>query len=192
MKDAHWPELTTKQADFVRAFLVDGNATQAAIQAGYSRKTAASVGHENLRKPQIASRIDAERDRAARDAAMEVDEIARRLSWLARTDPADFFDVTEAGVTLKPTGRLTEAQRYALREAQQTVTETGGSVRVKIADPKPALDTLAKWRGMLVTKHEHSGPEGGPIQTETADLSRLSKDQLRQLAVIRKVLDAER
>ena len=46
--------LTEKQARFVAEYLVDLNATEAAIKAGYSEKTAYSIGFENLRKPEIA------------------------------------------------------------------------------------------------------------------------------------------
>ena len=46
--------LTPKQQRFVEEYLIDLNATQAAIRAGYSEKTAKSVGHENLTKPDIA------------------------------------------------------------------------------------------------------------------------------------------
>lgn len=49
--------LRPKQAAFVDEYLVDLNATQAAIRAGYSEKTAEAIGHENLRKPLIKSAI---------------------------------------------------------------------------------------------------------------------------------------
>lgn len=49
--------LTPKQQMFVHEYLVDLNATQAAIRAGYSEKTAYATGHENLRKPEIAQAI---------------------------------------------------------------------------------------------------------------------------------------
>ena len=50
-------KLTSKQEMFCAEYLVDFNATQAAIRAGYSKKTAASIGHENLTKPGIVKRI---------------------------------------------------------------------------------------------------------------------------------------
>jgi phage terminase small subunit len=51
-------ELTTKQEQFCLEYLKDFNATQAAIRAGYSPKTAVVTGHENLRKPDIKKKID--------------------------------------------------------------------------------------------------------------------------------------
>jgi len=50
--------MTTKQEQFCLEYLKDFNATQAAIRAGYSPKTAVVTGHENLRKPDIKKKID--------------------------------------------------------------------------------------------------------------------------------------
>ena len=50
--------LTEKQRRFVEEYLIDLNATEAAIRAGYSEKTARSIGNENLTKPDIRAAID--------------------------------------------------------------------------------------------------------------------------------------
>lgn len=49
--------LTDKQERFCQEYLIDLNATQSAIRTGYSKKTAGSIGQENLTKPEIAARI---------------------------------------------------------------------------------------------------------------------------------------
>lgn len=51
-------KLTAKQQIFVMEYLNDCNATQAAIRAGYSSRTAYSIGQENLKKPEIRQAID--------------------------------------------------------------------------------------------------------------------------------------
>ena len=52
-------KLTPKQDAFVKAYLLNGgNATQAAIDAGYSEKTAKAIGSENLTKPDVKAAID--------------------------------------------------------------------------------------------------------------------------------------
>ena len=51
-------KLTLKQERFIQEYLIDLNATQAAIRAGYSKKTASAIGLENLRKPRIKQAID--------------------------------------------------------------------------------------------------------------------------------------
>ena len=59
--------LTPKQRKFVQNYLINGgNATKAALDAGYSKKTAYASGKENLHKPLIAAAIDAEKAKSAK------------------------------------------------------------------------------------------------------------------------------
>ena len=51
--------LTPRQASFVEQYLVDLNATKAAIRAGYSKATAGAIGAENLTKPEIIAAVEA-------------------------------------------------------------------------------------------------------------------------------------
>jgi len=67
--------LNPKQARFVEEYLVDLNATQAAIRAGYSVKTAGAIGDENLRKPQIASAIQAAMDERSQRTEITADYV---------------------------------------------------------------------------------------------------------------------
>ncbi len=80
--------LTPKQQLFVAEYLVDLNATQAAVRAGYSNKTAYSVGHENLKKPEVAAAIQEamqarlERTKAGQDWIVErlVENVERAMT----------------------------------------------------------------------------------------------------------------
>jgi len=72
-------KLTAKQRLFVEACLAGENATQAAIKAGYSEKTAASIGAENLRKPQIAILLEARVEEVAKKADLTAEGILDRL-----------------------------------------------------------------------------------------------------------------
>ncbi len=67
--------LTPKQQLFVAEYLLNLNATQAAVRAGYSKKTAYSVGHENLKKPEVAAAIQ-----EAMEARSQRTEIAQ--DWI--------------------------------------------------------------------------------------------------------------
>jgi len=58
-------KLTNKQALFIQEYLIDLNATQAAIRAGYSKKTAYSIGVENLNKPVIAEALKIAQEKRA-------------------------------------------------------------------------------------------------------------------------------
>jgi phage terminase small subunit len=83
------PRLTARQQLFVDAYLVLWNATQAAIQAGYSAKTARVIGSENLTKPAIKAEID----RRLKEKAMGADEVLARLADIARASVRDFYDI---------------------------------------------------------------------------------------------------
>lgn len=67
--------MTPKQEAFVREYLVDLNATQAATRAGYSRRTAHAIGHENLTKPEIAAAIDAAMNERAKRTEITADYV---------------------------------------------------------------------------------------------------------------------
>ena len=81
--------LTPKQARFVEEYLIDLNATQAAIRAGYSAKTAYSVGHENLSKPEIAAAIQKEQAARSERTGITQDEVIRGLKKEATLDSED-------------------------------------------------------------------------------------------------------
>lgn len=80
--------LTEKQSAFIREYLVDLNATQAAIRAGYSEKTAGFIGHENLQKPKIKRMVDAAIQQRAERTQIRADDVIRRL-WEEATDKVD-------------------------------------------------------------------------------------------------------
>ncbi len=72
-------DLTAKQARFVEEYLIDLNATAAAIRAGYSEKTAATIGHENLRKPKIADAIRVGREKLSKRAQITQKDVLAGL-----------------------------------------------------------------------------------------------------------------
>lgn len=71
--------LTPKQQRFVEEYLIDLNATQAAIRAGYSEKTAYSVGHENLKKPEIQKAIQEAQENLSNKTQLTVDMVVNGL-----------------------------------------------------------------------------------------------------------------
>lgn len=83
--------LTPKQQRFVEEYLVDLNATQAAIRAGYSEKTAYSIGQENLNKPEIASAIEAAQKKLSERTEITQDMVLRRWWEIANADPNELI-----------------------------------------------------------------------------------------------------
>ncbi|MCP4728253.1 MAG: terminase small subunit [bacterium] len=84
--DSTTPRLTYKQQAFIREFLIDFNATKAAIRAGHSEHSATAIGHENLRKSLIKAEIDLRIAEQARSSSVSPEDIRRehlRLAALA-------------------------------------------------------------------------------------------------------------
>lgn len=87
--------MTPKQEKFCVEYLIDLNATQAALRAGYSNKTAYSIGNEILKKPEIKSRINELRSQEFKKSIMTAEEVEARLSKAARGELQEEVVVTE-------------------------------------------------------------------------------------------------
>lgn len=77
-------KLTVKQQRFADEYIITGNATEAAIKAGYSQKTARAIGNENLTKPNIKIYIDERLDKLKKESIAEQDEIMQYLTSVFR------------------------------------------------------------------------------------------------------------
>lgn len=131
--------LTTKQQAFVEAYLVCGfNATEAARRAGYSERTAYSIGWENLRKPEIAAAIQ----QGLADRAMPADEVLARIAEQARGTMDDFLD--DAGNI-----DLSRARERGKLHLVKTRSVTKEGERIELYSAQSALDLLAKHHGLF-------------------------------------------
>lgn len=77
-------KMTAKQQRFCDEYLIDLNATQAAIRAGYSRKTARQAGAENMTKPVIKEYIKARMDEKESELIADQDEVLKYLTSVMR------------------------------------------------------------------------------------------------------------
>jgi phage terminase small subunit len=163
--------LSNKQQEFVKQYLIDFNATQAALRAGYSEKSAYSIGWENLRKPEIIAAI--------RDQAMSAEEVLSRLSDMARGDIADLMEITPSGFTFRllvdENGqRIVNPQTKLIKKIKQKVTtylaktEDGEDreiieTELELYDAQAALVQLGKYHKLFVERQELTGAGGGPV-----------------------------
>ena len=83
MPAARPTKLTNKQALFVREYLVDLNATQAAMRAGYSKKTAHRIGAENMQKHAVTSAIQKHMDKRAEKIDITSEYVLASIKALA-------------------------------------------------------------------------------------------------------------
>ncbi len=144
--------LTGKQRAFVIEYVKDFNATQAAIRAGYSKKTAYIIGHENLRKPNITEAIDL----FMQENAMKAEEVVQHLTAIARGnigdlvselgDP-DFKKATQEGRT----NLIHTIKTKTVTITKNDVTTDIETVEFKLYDRLKALDLLAKYHNLTNT-----------------------------------------
>ncbi len=156
-------KLTAKQEKFVTEYLVDLNATQAAIRAGYKQRAAYATGHENLKKPEIIKALEKERKRLSKlPNIASPEEVLEGYTRDTRFDPRKLYD---ADGNLKPVVELDDDTALALSglEIEDHVLSSGENevvlkrkYKYKLPDKKGNRDSLGKHYGMFIDKKEHS------------------------------------
>ena len=144
-------KLTPKQEKFCIEYLKDFNATQAAIRAGYSEKTAAVIGAENLIKPNILEFIQSIRERDANNAEITRQKVINEYSKLAFFDIRKIFTVDGGLMPIKDIDDESAAAIAGIESYDEKVPNTeivlGTLRKVKISDKRAALDSLCKVLG---------------------------------------------
>jgi phage terminase small subunit len=145
-------ELTAKQKRFCDEYLIDLNATQAAIRAGYSEKTARQIGQENLTKPDIREYIDKRMAEKEKELIANQDEVMQYLSSVMRREKKESVVVTlqnkvEKWVKDEDTGKL---KKQTVTEEKPAVVE----IPAKLSDSNKAAELLGKAYGLYKEKIE--------------------------------------
>jgi phage terminase small subunit len=156
--------LSNKQKMFIEEYLISFNATQAAIDAGYSEKSAATIGSENIRKPHISKAIK----KRLSERAMSADEVLDRLANMARGDMGDFMDIGSISISLdlnkaKDLG-LTHLIKKVKDRSVMTIDKDGietetHTLEVELHDAQSALVHLGRHHKIFVDRMEHSGSD---------------------------------
>lgn len=158
-------KLTPKQQRFVDEYLIDLNALQAAIRAGYSEKTAGQIGFENLNKPEIQAEIDAALDRRSRETQIDANWVLKRLAAEAEADVADLYG---------PDGQLLPVKEWPLIWRQGLVagidveeikvdgTKMGEVKKIRLSDRIRRLELIGKHVRVNAFQEvvQHKGLEG--------------------------------
>jgi phage terminase small subunit len=177
--------LTQKQERFVEEYLIDLNATQAAIRAGYSAKRADAIGFENLRKPEIAKVIA--RRRAELSGALEItqERVLRERARLAFFDPRKLFsaDGTPKAITELDDDTVAAVAGLDVVNIGNPDHGVGQVLKYKIADKSASLTALEKHLGLYEADNKQTGKRE-VILKHPVDLSRLTDEEL---AVLEKI-----
>lgn len=141
--------LTPKQERFVAEYLIDLNATQAAVRAGYSLRTAEEQGYQLLRKTLVAQAIAAAQQERGERLQASADDVLREITRLAMFDPARFKDVKSP----EDVAALPENVRRAIVGWSW---DRQGRFTIKLVK-ESALEMLGRHHGLFRDRVEHSG-----------------------------------
>lgn len=160
--------LNAKQERFCEEYLVDLNATQAAIRAGYSEKTAKSQGSRLLTKADVSARVGELKAERAKRTEITADRVLRELARVAFVDPTDVLNMETA--TVKPDVSADDRAVIAAvkvkyipvkqydEDGELTVVDAVER-EVKLADKLRALDMLAKHLNMYDKERQQDDGE---------------------------------
>ncbi len=173
-------KLTPKQARFVEEYLVDLNATQAAIRAGYSKKAARLIGCENLTKPDIAAAIAKAQQARSERTGITIDRVVQELALIAFADMGTYLALDGESTTVRlnwsdlPPGATKIIQEITQEEHTGGRGHETGEVRrtkFKLYSKLDALEKIARHLGMFTEK----------VKTEGSFLDDLSPNDLAAL-----------
>lgn len=159
------PGLTAKESRFVEEYCVDLNATQAAIRAGYSKKSAESIGCENLSKQKISAAVADWKRRLAERLDLTREDLVRRLLPLTNSNIFDYARVTESGdpfpdfssVTREQAAAVSELETHDYVDGRGEDARSVRKVRFKLYDKPGAVMNAAKLLGLVEDKVKQSG-----------------------------------
>lgn len=169
-------ELTPKQRAFVREYLIDLNATQAALRAGYSAKTAYSQGERLLKHVEVDRAISAAMKMRSDRTEITADRVLKELAKIGFSDIRKAVKWHSALVTEEDNpdgGDIAVIKRIVTNQVEIIASEdiddetaaaiseisqsTSGGLKIKFHDKRAALVDIGKHIGMFVERHEHSG-----------------------------------
>ena len=159
--------MTPKQRVFAREYLIDLNATRAALRTGYSPSYARHAGVCLLRKPAVASTVKEGMAARARRTEIDADRVVREYAKLAFADIRRLATWGKKGVELREDTEISEEDAAAIVELSRTGKSQGA--RIKIHDKRAAPDALARHLGVF---SRENAPRAGDLRTAAQDRAR--------------------
>lgn len=169
-------KLSAIREAFCQHYTKHWNATRAAKESGYKARWAADIGHRLTNNSLVKARISELTEHALKEIGVTRERVLTELSRIAFANMKDVASWNPSGVEYKSSEEISESDAAAISEVTETVTQAGGTLKIKQHDKTRALEILSKHLKMLTDKHEHSGPDGKPI--EHKNVSQLPDDEL--------------
>jgi phage terminase small subunit len=166
-------KISAKQEAFCQQYLIDLNATQAAIRAGYSEKSSNNIGPENLLKPIIQKRIAELQAIRSERTAITQDKVLKEAARLLFSDMRKIATWDGDSVNLEDSTEISDDDAACVESVSQTTTKDGGSISCKLHSKTKALELVMRHLGMLNDKMNLGGQKDNPI-TSTINPDALS------------------
>ncbi len=143
--------LTDKQLAFCVEYLVDLNATQAAIRAGFSEKSARQQASDMLAKPYISEHIAQLRSEQDKSLEIKRHHMLLALEQMIFSSPADYCEMGADGLWYLHIGpEIPDAKKMAIKSLTSRTTEAGAVIsKVELYDKLKAIDLYCRLRGWL-------------------------------------------
>lgn len=141
-------KLNKKQQQFVDEYLIDLNATQAAIRAGYSVNSARDIGCENLTKPNIQEAVAKAMAERSKRTGISQDRIVLELAKLAFVNPNDLIDPEDASIRAGASEDDLACIQSVKVKTMDGDKGTSTEREIKLNDKMKALELLGKHLGM--------------------------------------------
>lgn len=170
--------LKDRQKKFIKEYLIDLNSTQAAIRAGYSKRTAGSIGFDLLKKPEISTEIRRELELRSIRTEITQDRVLLEIARLAFNDPRKAFDENGA---LKPIQEWPDEVAAAVSSIKiNEITDSEGNhigetKEIKFWDKGKQIELAGRHLGMWNDKLTLGGDKNNPILTKTLTDSELER-----------------
>jgi phage terminase small subunit len=159
--------LTSKQRRFIDAYFKTWNATQAALDAGYAKKSAHTIGWENLQKPAIQEEIKARLDKSA----MSADEVLKELAEIAQADLSYVIDINDSGYF---SINLSKAKKMGKLGMIKSITPTANGIKIELHDKMRALELLGKHHQLFTDRIDVTAHGEGLLDSNGINLALLT------------------
>lgn len=177
--------LNERQKRFAQEYMLDLNATKAAIRAGYSAKTAYSIGHRLLTKVEINNEIKNLRQQQCARTSITADRVLAEIASVAFADIGDYVRIGEDGTPYVDFSAASEVGTKAIASVDQEVYVTGNEetppvkrTKIRLHDKLGALDKLCRHLGLYKDSLQIAGSV--EVTDARAELVRRLSDQARR------------
>ncbi len=182
--------ITPKQKQFIQEYLLDLNATQAAIRAGYSERSARQHADAMLSRPHIAAAVAEAQATRSKRIDVDIDYVVKRM---VEIDRMDVLDIMTDQMNLKPVSEWPLVWRQYLsgfdlaemfEGSGQDRDMVGILKKIKWPDKTKNLELLGRHLGMFKERVELTGKDGAPIQQvsmNAEEFAKIAKEMLNKV-----------